>query len=140
MIILFILLLLVKQIMFKIRQPEICTICVAVSLTWLMLLFLYWKGYFEDLIFIALLMGQSILGIFYLVERKVAKKYTLFRLPFLLTLLLMAYAILINSINFPAAWVMVALLWILLGALYFYQHNPRINILVNKIVECCKKW
>ncbi len=140
MMILFALLLIIKRVISSIKRREICTLCVTVSLTWLMLLFLYWKGYFEDLILIALLMGQSILGIFYLVERKVAKKYTLFRLPFLLTLLLIAYAILINSINFPAAWVMVALLWVLLGVLYFYQHNQQINSLINTIIECCKKW
>src|SRR3989344_3178232 len=86
--VLFFFLLLIKGIFKKWFKKEFCVICAAVSLTWITLLILSWLEIFNDKTIIALLMGMSILGIFYLVENKVKERLTLFRLPFLLSLIL----------------------------------------------------
>src|SRR3989338_1578922 len=73
---------------------RICAICLAVSVTWIILLVLFWQGYFGDKVLIGLLIGQSIVGIYYLLEQKVSERMTIFRLPFLLSLMVAAYTLL----------------------------------------------
>lgn len=55
-----------------INGKSICPICATVSLTWIILLFLHffeiWK---VDLYFLSILMGASICGMMYLVEKKI---------------------------------------------------------------------
>ncbi len=59
---------LIKPI-FQIKLPfKICSICIAVSFTWLILLLGYIFGWNIDPILIAVLMGQSITGIMYKME------------------------------------------------------------------------
>lgn len=58
----------------KIVGKKICAICVAVSLTWFSLLVLKWLGFKIDPLVIAILMGQSIVGIMYKLEEYFQKK------------------------------------------------------------------
>lgn len=68
----------------KIVGKKICAICAAVSLTWLGLLFLWLAGLNIDPLIIAILMGQSIVGIMYKAEeyfkQKKLKKFWLVRI------------------------------------------------------------
>ena len=61
----FFLLLGIKSL-FKKKLEKLCVICASVSLTWIFLLILYFLGKFEDLVVIALLMGGSVVGLYYL--------------------------------------------------------------------------
>src|SRR3989344_4434368 len=82
-------------LMFKaLIKKEFCVLCGAVSVTWMVLLILHWQNLFRDATIIALLLGMSMLGAFYGVEKKVPKKIRLFRLPFLLSLLVSGYSLL----------------------------------------------
>lgn len=47
---------------------NLCAICIAVSLTWLLLLILSWTGFTIDTVTIALLMGMSITGLLVKIE------------------------------------------------------------------------
>ena len=93
MILLFFILLVIKNF-FKEHRERFCVICVTVSLTWVVLLVLFWLKLFEDKIIIALLMGQSILGVYYILEGQVKEELKIFRLPFLLTLIIIGYLLL----------------------------------------------
>lgn len=68
----------------RIIGRKICAICAAVSLTWLGLLFLWSTGFNIDPLVIAILMGQSIVGIMYKTEeyfeKKKLKKFWLIRI------------------------------------------------------------
>ena len=86
---LFFLLLIIKSFIKKTTE-KICAICLAFAITWIVIWILRWKGYFPDGTFIGILMGMTILGIFYTLEKSVKKELTLFRLPFLLTLVFLA--------------------------------------------------
>ena len=74
----------------------LCAICASISSTWIsMLALLYVYGpLVVDRTTIALFMGMSILAVYYLVEKKYAAEYGLFRLPFLLTLTYVGFLLL----------------------------------------------
>ncbi len=53
---------------------KICAICVAVSLTWTFLLILKLVGFEIDVLVIAILMGQSVVGLMVELEKEFTKK------------------------------------------------------------------
>ena|SRR3989344_1002535 len=137
-IILFFILLAVKSIIYKNKNKDnFCIVCASISLAWIFLLSLYLFGLFDNILIISLLMGMSITGIYYLTDNKIGKrnkKFRVFRLPFILTLVIIAYYVLtfeniINSI------LIVAGLWILFALIYAYDNTK----FVKKLLECCKE-
>jgi hypothetical protein len=138
-IVLFFLILIIKQIFPKKLKNKTCALCLAVIITWLSLLVLYWSGRFDNLVIISLLMGGSILGIFYTIERNVKKDLTLFRLPFFLTLLSLGYFLLTLEVVVKVL-ILLFILWFVFLIIYLYRKNKNLNSFVKKIVECCKKW
>ena len=136
---LFIIFLILKQLLKGKIKEEFCVLCVSVSVTWILLLVLFWLGKFEDKILIALLMGQSTLGVFYLLDHKINDNLKIFRLPFLLTLIVAAYS-LINNLKSLIYVIILAFLWALFGIIYLYRSNVKVNGLVKRLIECCKNF
>lgn len=128
---LFFILLVIKSI-FKINK--FCAICLSVSLSWVALLTLYFLDIFTDRIIIAILMGHTSLGIYYLWEKKVKEKIKIFRLPLLLTFIFIIYSVL-NGFIINALYIILAL-WLLFSLVYLFKFNK----LAKKLIECCKKW
>lgn len=131
-IVAFFVILLIKSLIKK----EFCAICVAVSLTWIFLLILNKLSLFDNKIVIAVLMGQSVLGIFYLAEKKAQNNLKFFRLPFLLTLTFVAYSV-IGEFVFSVAKLLLGL-WLFFLAIFLYRNNAKVNVFVEKIIACCK--
>ncbi|HLC97399.1 MAG TPA: hypothetical protein VJC21_01300 [Candidatus Nanoarchaeia archaeon] len=132
----FLLLLLVQAI----TKKQFCALCGAVFLTWALLLVLYFAGSFDNTVIIALLLGQSTLGVFYLAEKKVAEPLKLFRLPFLLTLIVLAYTMLTLSPVTRTLLLVLGSLWLIFVVLYVYRQNRKFKTLVEKIIACCRNW
>jgi len=135
---LFVLILIVKALLGKIGE-KLCAICLSFSLTWIFLLVMYYLDRFENLLLIGLMMGLTILGLFYTWERNVKKQATIFRLPLLLTLVLVGYYLLTFE-NLIREASLLAVLWVLFGIFYLYRNNRNLKGFIDKIVECCKKW
>jgi|SRR3989344_3563400 len=133
---LFFILLALKNI-FTIKD-KFCVICASVTLTWTLLLALYILKIFTDKTIIAILMGQTSIGIFYLLENRVKEKVKLFRLPFLLSLIFIIYLILENF-NFNSL-IFIIILWAFFFMIYLFRTKKSIGIFFNKILECCKRW
>jgi hypothetical protein len=138
-IILFFVVLITKQFFSKALKEKTCAICVAVAITWVFLLVLFYLDKFENTLIIALLMGMTLLGIFYIFERNVKKELTLFRLPFLLTLIVVGYFLLTFE-NLIKELVLLAVIWFVFLLIYGYRNSACLKKFVDKIVECCKKW
>ena len=117
-------------------RKEFCAICSAVSVAWIFLLVLNKLSLFDNKILIALLMGQSVLGFFYLVEKKVSNDFKFFRLPFLLSLIFVAY-FLINAIDFSVLK-LLSVLWLVFVVIFLYREHSKMRIVVDKIIACCK--
>jgi hypothetical protein len=131
---LFLLMLLVKRI----TGWGLCAICAAVSTTWIILLVLFWAGRFPHPVIIGVLMGQSTIGVYYLLERKVEKRFHLFRLPFLLTATLGVVAAL-GEFESGAAW-LVAAVWLLFFGVHFLHNSAWGKRIAEHIIACCKNW
>lgn len=137
--VLFFIFLFIKQISPEKIKRKFCVICAAVSVGWLALLILFKLKIFLNFEIIALLMGQTILGIFYLWENKTREKFKLFRLPFLLTLTTTAYFILISNILIMPLLFLI-ILWFIFCIIYLLRDKESMGEIFRKILECCKKW
>lgn len=136
----FFVLLALKSFLPKKIHNKICVLCTAVGLTWVSLLVLYWLRIFQDMLIIALLMGSTVLGIFYIAEKHVADKWKFFRLPFYLTLVIAGYSLLGIPEDLVAAIIWLAGLWGLFLIIFSYRNNEKTNSFVKKMIECCRNW
>ena len=121
-------------------KENFCVICVSVSITWIALLFLYWLNVFDNPAIIALLIGMSITGIFYLADSKAKDELKLFRLPFLLALVLIGYSMLKMQYDIIKELIFIILVWIFFMLIYLFKSNEKIKLFVKKVLECCKRW
>ena len=120
-------------------KMKFCTICLAVSLTWLSLLILRQLGLFENDLILAMLLGQSVVGGYYLWERRAKTNALIFRLPVLLTLTFGAWTLLRLDLD-PTLMVIVTIVWIIHGLLHYYRAHDGVKTYVDKIIACCSKW
>ncbi|GEM_PF-661256 len=137
---LFFVLLIFKGLLRGTKKEKFCVICACVILSWIILLVLYWKGLFNDSTILGILMGTSILGIFYFLESRVKKEFHLFKLPFLLTLITLAY--LLINLNFSSiinSVLFLSILWVIFFIFYSFKNSDGMGKLVNKIIGCCKR-
>lgn len=140
MIGLFVIILVLKQLTKELINKEFCVLCATISLTWISLLILHWNGLFDNPSLIALLMGGSIVGIYYLVERRVKKELLLFRLPFFLTQIFVGYLLLKPSLDLWKSALLLLLLWSLFTISYISRNSPLFQKKVKQLIECCKRW
>lgn len=135
---LFGLFLLLKQLLGKINdqlKEKFCVICAAVVLTWLALLTLSYLQLFADKIIIAILMGESSLAFFYLLEKR--KNLKLFRLPLLLSLILAVYFLIQVTLSLESL-LFVLLIWTILVMIHLFRTNPKLGKIAQKIIACCR--
>ena len=135
--VLFFLLLIIKGLF---KKKNFCVICVSVSITWIIAFVLYKLNLFDNNLIIGILMGQSIYGIFYTIENKVKDELKLFRLPFLITLIILGYSLIIIPDDLIKSLILLGILWLIFIIIYFYRNNQNVNGFMKKIVECCKRW
>lgn len=116
-----------------------CVICASVGTTWLGLLIALRAGAFADRTTVALLMGQSVVGIYYLAEKRLSERYHVFRLPFLLTLTAAAAAALGMPLGLGTPFLLAAL-WACFAFVFALRHLPSARALADRVVACCRDW
>ena len=135
-VVFFVALLFIKAI----TKKKFCVLCVAVSVTWIGLLALKAFGAFNQPLVLGVLMGESIFGVYHLVEKRTPDAWHVFRLPFLLTLTGFAFVLLQISFSLWALTFFLGVLW--LGGLVFFfgRNNARISRVAKSLLACCKDW
>ncbi len=128
---------LVVQALFSVR---FCALCASVSGTWIPLLLLYKLGLFKGTAALGILMGCSVVGVYYLVEKKTPEKLHLFRLPFFLSLTAGVFALLGLFPSPGRLLVFLLLLWILFGLIYGWREQRGIGQIAQRLIKCCKNW
>jgi hypothetical protein len=119
---------------------KICPLCAGVFLTWTALLAMSWLGYAVDRTIVAVLVGESVVGLYHLAEKKFKAEWGVFRLPFLLSLTLVAFLLLgADRRPLPAA-AFLAILWLIPAAAYAWRHKPAGRELMKKLIACCRDW
>ncbi len=134
----------VKEFLSTRLKEKFCVICAAVFSTWIILLVLSWQGLFKNIILIALLAGMSVLGIYYRIEARLSKDARLLRLPLILSLVVAVYLLLFETKyalpSLIAIFLLIVLIWILFLLAFSCRNNPSFKRVIQKIVECCKRW
>lgn len=130
----------IKELFPEKIKKKICVLCMAVSAAWLLLLLFYKLEMFENRSIIVLLMGSTILGVFYLADKKVPERWKIFSLPFYLTLVFAAYALIEVPSDLMTTVIILVVLWASMFMLFTYKNDDKINSLARKIIECCKNW
>jgi hypothetical protein len=121
-------------------KSHFCVICASVSMTWAALLGFFWAGMFDEPILIAVLMGESVVGLYYLVEKKTKEQLHIFRLPFLLTATFVAYVLLGRSEGVVASFLLLLSLWVVFGIIYLSRTHAYTHKVVERIIACCRDW
>lgn len=132
----FVTLLLIKEV----SKKKFCVICASVSVTWIILLVFFILGKFHEPIFLGVLMGESMVGLYYFLEKRVAQPWHIFRLPFLLSATVVIFLILKPQSYTWQTVLFIGILWILFGFLFIYRSNKKIKKSVDRIIACCKDW
>jgi len=113
------------------RNKNICSVCAAISSTWILLFIARFFGWFNNDTLLALLLGGSVVGLYYFILKN--KKLEFFRLPILLTLFTISY--LVFSLEYQL-FIPVASVWIL----FFLISLGKNKKLRERIILCCKNW
>ena len=132
---LFFILLILKNLF---NWKKFCTLCISVSLIWIVLFILYLTDIFADKIIIAILMGHTSLGLFYLWEKNTKEKFKIFRLPLLLSFIFIIYSVLENF-EFNSLLLIIGV-WIIFSLIYLFRNNKKFSKVAKKLIECCKNW
>jgi hypothetical protein len=132
----FVILLPLKQV----SGYRFCVLCVSISGVWLTLLTLHWLEIFDNPVLLALLMGQTVVGLNYLVERRISEDLLIFRLPFVLTLTVLFYFAITLDPTVATAGLAVAATWIAALLLYARRDAGKLKGIARQIIECCKDW
>ena len=134
-IVLFILSLVAK----KMVGIKFCVLCVSVSLTWIGIFILVKLNRVGDLTLLALLLGESVTGIYYFTQRRVPKELRIFSLPFFLTLTTLAYYV-VNPLT--SIFLIAALLfgvWVVSWIIFSYRNDPGKRPLAQNVMDCCNE-
>lgn len=119
---------------------KLCAICAAISTTWIGLLALWFWGIEVDLLAVAMLMGGSAVGLMYLLEAKLPERWSVLKLPFLLTLFALIYVFLTQPFQANQIYLVIAALWLIFLPLFLSGEKGRFQKAAQKIIECCKNW
>lgn len=115
---------------------QLCAICFGISASWLVLLTLYKLSRFDNPLLLALLMGQSITGIFYLLRRRLAESLRAFTLPFFLSLTVLAYWLVGGRVAVLPVFGFLLLVWIVAYVL-FTTSSDKGNKVAQAVITCC---
>lgn len=118
---------------------KICALCVSVFITWLNLLFLFYLGWTISPTLIGILMGGSMVGLIYLLESKFSEDYLIFKLPFFLALVSIAYFVLEKIVKSKEIFILIAI-WLVSLVIYKNRNSANFRLLGRRMIECCKNW
>ena len=119
----------------------VCPICAGSFLTWIWLVGAYFAGYQIDLVVPAILMGGSVVGIAYQLEKKFrdlpAGKILLWKVLFIPAGFVAAYGILEQL---PATFILAVVFLLLVSLLLISKtntHTEAVASLEKKMEDCC---
>jgi len=128
----------------RILPFNICPICAGVSGTWIWMLIALFMGYAVDFALIALLMGGSVVGIAYQLEKKIptssAGRAPAFKIFFIPVGFIAAYSVLGEQwgIALGALIVLVFVMAFMMMRRMSNPNNAEVEELKEKMKNCCQ--
>jgi len=122
----------------KVLSFKLCALCASISLSWATLLVLFYLGRFHDKVLLSLLMGQSITGIYYLVDKRILPALRIFALPFFLTLTTTVYLAIVGVRSIIPPLLVLLGLWIAAYIVFSYRRDPGKKLITDAVMNCCE--
>lgn len=123
----------------SIVDSKLCTLCGAVSGTWLVLLGISYLGQYGNETAVALLLGQSIVGVLYVLRNRLPPEYDVYSFPFVIAGTVLGYVAITGELLIEAG-VLTAAVWLVAGLLFTYRENDRVATVFDEVVACCRDW
>lgn len=124
----------------ELTRLKFCVLCASVSAVWVGLLAAYLAGWWNDVILLAIFMGGSVVGVMYLLEKKLPQEFDMFRLPFYLSAVAVVWLVLVGSVEFRVM-VFLAVLWLGFGAVYVLKNKlVAVKKIAERLAACCRDW
>lgn len=117
---------------------KICALCSSIFLTWVGLLVLYKLGKFQNVVLLSLLMGQSITGLYYALDKRVKPALRIFTLPFFLSLTALFYFVIAGVQNIMTPLLFLLGLWLIAYVIFASRNDPGKKLVATAVMECCK--
>ena len=121
----------------SITKRTLCSICFSIALTWLVLLVLYKNDRFDDEILLALLMDQSIAGLYYFILKRLPSSLRIFTLPYFLSFTAFFY-FLITSELVTGAFGLLTVLWLIAWLIFSWRNDPAKRGIAKAAINCCE--
>lgn len=118
---------------------KFCAACVAISSSWLALLVFYFINKAANPLLTVLLMGESVVGLYYLLEKKVPDAWQIFRWPYLMTGTALVYLI-FDRRSFFTSTILILVLWIFFGIIFVARNNQQVKKYFERLIACCRDW
>ena len=131
---------------------NVCAICIAVTTTWLILIVMWFFGVYVSLILLAILMGMSISGIMYKLEKFFSKKklnnFWIIRIVIVVGCMYSVYALLNKQWNLLVLIAILGLILVSIFSLLFQgtTHGDviteqkklgRKSSIIKRLDDCC---
>ena len=117
-----------------------CAVCITVSLSWMFLLVTKLVGYNVNPVLTGVLMGESIIGLYYLLERKAPVSWQIFRWPYIITMTVLTYVILGIISGIWSAILMLVIIWIVCGVIFAWRESVLFKKIAEQLIACCRDW
>lgn len=127
----------VSLIVRRYTRYKFCSICAAVSLSWIILLTLYKASSYTNGLLIGILIGQSITGLHYWGQKRLPRSLRLFTLPYFLTATAVAYFVISGSFVWPA-YGLLTVLWVAAWLIFSYRNDPGKKAVADAVIDCCE--
>lgn len=119
---------------------KFCAVCVAISSIWLALLIMRFAGKTVDPLLIAVLMGESVVGFYYFLEKRVPTAWQIFRWPYLITATIAVYVIIGTRDGIVSVVSWLGLIWVVFGLVYAIRSQPVFKKIAERLIACCRDW
>lgn len=120
-------------------KPFPCAFCLATVATWTVGLALTTLGLFHAPLVLAVLMGQSSLGIFFKLKERAPETMAMIQLPYFFTAIVLTLIVLNGwHADFVQPLMLTALTWAAAILVLAYRTRSWMRQLVKHIAACCK--
>lgn len=124
----------------SLTKIKICAVCAAISTTWVILLSMRLLGFTIDPLVVGVLMGESVVGLYSLLEKKAPKSWELFRWPYIVTMTVGVYMVVGVRQHVVLAVLFLTLIWSIYAVIYTFQRYPSVKKVMERLIACCRNW
>lgn len=124
----------------SLTRLKFCAVCVAISLSWVTLLTMKLGGFAVSPTIIGILMGESVVGMYFFLEKRVPEALQLFRWPYLITATVVVLWVAGEQRGGKRALLLLLFIWITYVLIFMFRNNIYFKKITERLLACCRDW